>query len=70
MAALPVGDAWKKADEEDLTIMHDCLCPNCHSSNGITTMLPTKVPMFREIIIMNFNCPVRLYNRECIQMCC
>lgn len=56
MAALPVGDAWQKGNEEDVSILHNCFCPSCGKSNGVTTMLPTRVPMFREIILMNLNC--------------
>ena len=58
MASLPVGEAWKKGEEEDLTIIHDCFCPACRCSTGKTTMLPTKIPLFREIIIMHFRCSV------------
>lgn len=33
----------------------ESLCMNCHD-NGITRMLLTKIPFFREIIIMSFEC--------------
>jgi len=56
MAALPIGDGWQKGDEEDLSVIRDCFCINCKTSNGRTVMLPTKVPLFREIIIMSFLC--------------
>lgn len=56
MAALPQGDDWKKGDESDLSEIRDCLCMNCQTSNGVTVMLPTKVPLFREIIVMSFYC--------------
>ena len=58
MAELPSIEGWKEGTEEDITIMHNCYCINCHGSKGTTTMLPTKVPMFREIIIMAFECPL------------
>jgi zinc finger protein len=29
---------------------------NCQTSSGVTVMLPTKVPLFREIIVMSFYC--------------
>ncbi|KAK6457573.1 nucleolar zinc-finger protein [Scheffersomyces xylosifermentans] len=34
----------------------ESLCMNCHD-NGITRMLLTKIPFFREIILMSFECP-------------
>ncbi|OBA19684.1 zinc-finger protein ZPR1 [Metschnikowia bicuspidata var. bicuspidata NRRL YB-4993] len=34
----------------------ESLCMNCHK-NGTTRMLLTKIPFFREIIIMSFECP-------------
>ena len=57
MAALPVGDSWKEGNEDDLNIIHKCFCPNCLKSNATTTMLPTKVPLFRELIVMALYCP-------------
>ena len=56
MAALLVGDEWKEGDEDDLTIIKDCFCPNCHCGTAETTMLPTNVPLFREIVVMNLTC--------------
>jgi zinc finger protein len=56
MAALPQGDDWRKGDEEDISEIHDCFCVNCKTSQGRTVMLPTKVPFFREIVIMSFLC--------------
>lgn len=55
--SLPVGDAWVKADEDQLNIIHDCYCPNCQGTKAITRMLPTKVPLFRELIVMALDCP-------------
>jgi len=34
----------------------ESLCVNCHK-NGITRILLTKIPFFKEIIIMAFECP-------------
>ncbi|EGW34717.1 zinc-finger protein ZPR1 [Spathaspora passalidarum NRRL Y-27907] len=34
----------------------ESLCMNCHE-NGVTRMLLTKIPYFREIILMSFECP-------------
>lgn len=56
MAALPQGDDWTKGDEESLSEIQGCFCINCKTSNGKTVMLPTKIPLFREIIVMSFFC--------------
>ena len=53
---LPVGDAWVEGTEEELNIVYDCYCPNCEGGKAITRMLPTKVPLFRELIIMALEC--------------
>ncbi|CAK9438795.1 uncharacterized protein LODBEIA_P30190 [Lodderomyces beijingensis] len=34
----------------------ESLCMNCHE-NGITRMLLTRIPFFREVIVMSFECP-------------
>ena len=34
----------------------ESLCMNCHK-NGVTRMLLTRIPYFREVIIMSFECP-------------
>ncbi|KAF2804920.1 zf-ZPR1-domain-containing protein [Mytilinidion resinicola] len=34
----------------------ETLCMNCHE-NGTTRLLLTKIPFFREVIIMSFDCP-------------
>eukprot|EP01112_Ceratiomyxa_fruticulosa_P017640 TRINITY_DN5536_c0_g1_i1.p1 TRINITY_DN5536_c0_g1~~TRINITY_DN5536_c0_g1_i1.p1 ORF type:complete len:526 (-),score=131.00 TRINITY_DN5536_c0_g1_i1:100-1677(-) len=44
----------------------ESLCMNCHE-NGITKIMLTKVPYFREIIIMNFECPHCDYTSKEIQ---
>lgn len=56
MATLPVGSEWKEGHEEDMSTILDCYCPNCGGGKAITTMLPTKVPAFREIIVMALDC--------------
>ena len=56
MASLPEGDDWKKGDEEAMSVIKDCLCMNCGKQAGTTYVLPTKIPMFREIIVMSFEC--------------
>lgn len=45
------------ADSEGHPVQEvESLCMNCHE-NGVTRMLLTKIPFFREIIIMSFECP-------------
>ena len=34
----------------------ESLCMNCHK-NGITRLLLTSIPYFKEIVIMSFECP-------------
>lgn len=49
-AELTDEDGQKVVDEIE------SLCMNCHE-NGITRLLLTRIPFFREIIIMSFFCP-------------
>lgn len=56
MAELPDINEWKEGHEDDLSIIRDCYCPSCGGSNGLTTILPTRVPFFREIILTNLFC--------------
>ena len=35
----------------------NCLCPSCGEGEATTICLPTKVPFFRQIIIMSLTCP-------------
>ncbi|TID21786.1 zinc finger protein-like protein zpr1 [Venturia nashicola] len=53
-----VADAQQAGDEDDIKIVDEIesLCMNCHA-DGITRLLLTKIPFFREIIIMSFFCP-------------
>jgi zinc finger protein len=53
---LPSGDGWQKGNEEDISEIRGCYCPNCEGGNGVTMLLPTKVPGFREIIIASLIC--------------
>ena len=46
-----VGDNEQRLVEEI-----ESLCMNCHEQ-GITKLLLTKIPFFREIVIMSFDCP-------------
>lgn len=45
------------ANSDDVTPVEEIesLCMNCHD-NGITRLLLTKIPYFREIILMSFSC--------------
>ncbi len=53
----------KESDKIYIDINPECpitelesFCVNCED-NGITRILPTKIPFFKEIIIMAFECP-------------
>ncbi|KAH8727477.1 zinc finger protein-like protein zpr1 [Phaeosphaeriaceae sp. PMI808] len=54
-----VAEASAQEDDEDGTKVVDViesLCMNCHE-DGTTRLLLTKIPFFREIVIMSFECP-------------
>ena len=53
---VPNVNEWHEGHESDMSILRDCFCVNCEQSTGTTTMLPTKVPYFRELIIMHLYC--------------
>jgi hypothetical protein len=62
MAALPdIDSGWNEGNEDNVSEMHNCYCPNCEVGTATTVMLPTKVPFFREIYIMSLFCEVRKY---------
>jgi zinc finger protein len=44
----------------------ESLCMNCHE-NGITRILLTKIPFFKEIILMAFSCPECGYKNSEVQ---
>ena len=50
-------DSWKQGTEENINEIHDCYCPNCSGGKAHTILLPTSIPMFREIYIMTLTCP-------------
>ncbi|GKY97608.1 hypothetical protein MPSEU_000719200 [Mayamaea pseudoterrestris] len=54
---LPDINGWTQGYEDDVSIIRDCYCPACNQGHAVTTMLPTKIPLFREIIIMSLTCP-------------
>ena len=44
-------------EELDVTVIHDCYCPNCRGGSAETRLLPRTVSGFREIIVMALTCP-------------
>lgn len=48
----------QEADEDGTKVVDEIesLCMNCHE-DGTTRLLLTKIPFFREIVIMSFDCP-------------
>ncbi|PSR79764.1 zinc finger protein zpr1 [Coniella lustricola] len=53
----PSANGAEQGDDDDVKPVDEIesLCMNCHD-NGITRLLLTKIPYFREIIIMSFSC--------------
>ncbi|EMD61439.1 hypothetical protein COCSADRAFT_39172 [Bipolaris sorokiniana ND90Pr] len=54
-----VEEASAQPDSEDGSKVVDeieSLCMNCHE-NGTTRLLLTRIPFFREIVLMSFSCP-------------
>ncbi|KAI0884930.1 zinc finger protein zpr1 [Annulohypoxylon maeteangense] len=49
------GVAHADNDDEKVVEEIESLCMNCHE-NGTTRMLLTKIPYFREVILMSFSC--------------
>ena len=50
------GHAEGHEPEQRVTEEIESLCMNCHE-DGITRLLLTRIPFFREIVIMSFSCP-------------
>ena len=50
------GHAEGDEPTQQVTEEVESLCMNCHE-NGTTRILLTKIPFFREIVIMSFSCP-------------
>jgi zinc finger protein len=53
-------------DPEPETTEIESLCMNCHS-NGITRILLTKIPFYKEIVLMSFLCNSCGYQNNEIQ---
>lgn len=53
----PATDGEAQTDDDDRRVVEEIesLCMNCHE-NGTTRLLLTRIPFFREIIIMSFSC--------------
>ncbi|ORY13745.1 ZPR1 zinc-finger domain-domain-containing protein [Clohesyomyces aquaticus] len=53
-----VAEASAQEADDDTKVVDEIesLCMNCHE-NGTTRLLLTKIPFFREIVIMSFECP-------------
>ncbi|KAL2020116.1 hypothetical protein VTK56DRAFT_8721 [Thermocarpiscus australiensis] len=55
-AALPNGQNGTVPDDDERVVEEvESLCMNCEA-NGVTRLFLTKIPYFREIIIMSFSC--------------
>ncbi|KAL3421484.1 Zinc finger protein ZPR1 [Phlyctema vagabunda] len=50
------GETKIQEDDQRVVDEIESLCMNCHE-NGITRLLLTRIPYFREIILMSFFCP-------------
>ncbi|KAK3716181.1 nucleolar zinc-finger protein [Vermiconidia calcicola] len=50
------GHAEDSGPEQRVVEEIESLCMNCHE-NGVTRLLLTRIPFFREIVIMSFSCP-------------
>ncbi|KAL2265504.1 hypothetical protein VTJ83DRAFT_6604 [Remersonia thermophila] len=70
----PIGDKVEKvapaaatADDDGRVVEEiESLCMNCEE-NGVTRMLLTKIPYFREIIVMSFSCDKCGYSNNEVQ---
>ncbi|KAK3304377.1 ZPR1 zinc-finger domain-containing protein [Chaetomium strumarium] len=63
-AAVPNGTSGD--DQEKVVEEIESLCMNCEE-NGVTRLLLTKIPYFREVIIMSFSCEKCGYQNNEIQ---
>ena len=53
----PIGEQVHDATQEARPVHEiESLCMECHKQ-GITRLLPTYIPYFREVIVMSFSCP-------------
>lgn len=63
-----VAEASAQDDNEGTKVVDEIesLCMNCHE-NGTTKLLLTKIPFFREIVLMSFECPHCFFKNSEIQ---
>ncbi|KAI9696348.1 MAG: nucleolar zinc-finger protein [Bogoriella megaspora] len=47
----------RQDNEQKMVEEIESFCVNCQEGNGITRLFLTKIPFFREIVIMSFECP-------------
>lgn len=55
VASMNSGAEGDEDNDSKVTDEVESLCMNCHE-NGITRLLLTKIPFFKEIVIMSFAC--------------
>ncbi|KAF2652894.1 zf-ZPR1-domain-containing protein [Lophiostoma macrostomum CBS 122681] len=63
-----VAEASAREGDDDEKVVEEIesLCMNCHE-NGTTRLLLTRIPYFREIVIMSFDCPHCAFKNSEIQ---
>uniref|UniRef100_A0A7S3DST4 Zinc finger ZPR1-type domain-containing protein n=1 Tax=Entomoneis paludosa TaxID=265537 RepID=A0A7S3DST4_9STRA len=49
-------EGCSSSQPDDLTIVPECYCPACGGGRGVTTVLPTILPTFGEIMVMTLLC--------------
>ena len=54
--ALPTVDDWRQGTEEDVSTIPNCFCVSCQGNKATTAVFPTKIPGFREIIVLSTSC--------------
>lgn len=56
--ATGIANATEEADNQNRSATEvQSLCMHCHSPNGVTKLLLTSIPYFREVVLMSFECP-------------
>jgi len=59
-------DLFSDLSPEETPTQIESLCMNCEKT-GVTTLLLTKIPFFKEIVLMAFQCPHCGYRNNEIQ---
>ncbi|RZB38653.1 zinc finger protein ZPR1, partial [Asbolus verrucosus] len=65
-SAKPIFRDLSADDPEPETTEIESLCMNCHA-NGITRILLTKIPFYKEVVLMSFSCDTCGYQNNEIQ---